>query len=100
MADAGTAAAPAQVDPDWLSAARNDAKTRGAKLALPGPKDKGWEFTDLSDLDFDAYTDGLALVEGIEVDAPEGVVVKPLAEAAADHADLVRERLGSLADPE
>ena len=100
MADAGTAAAPAQVDPDWLSAARNGAKTRGAKLALPGPKDKGWEFTDLSDLDFDAYTDGLALVEGIEVDAPEGVVVKPLAEAAADHADLVRERLGSLADPE
>jgi Fe-S cluster assembly protein SufD len=98
LADAGTAAAPAQVDPDWLSEARNGAKTRGAELALPGPKDKGWEFTDLSQLDFDAYTDGLARVEGIEVEAPAGVVVKPLAEAAADD-PAVRERLGSLADP-
>jgi Fe-S cluster assembly protein SufD len=99
LADAGSAAAPAQVDPDWLSEARNDAKTRAAELALPGPKAKGWEFTDLSRLDFDAYNDGLARVEGIEVDAPDGVVVKPLAEAAADHPDLVRERLSSLTDP-
>ena len=87
-------------EPDWLSAARNDAKTKGAGLSLPGPKDKGWEFTDLSGLDFDSYTDGLAQVEGIDVEAPEGVVVKPLAEAAADHADLVSQRLGSLADPD
>ena len=28
-------------------------------FALPGPKDKGWEFTDLSGLDLDAFADGV-----------------------------------------
>jgi Fe-S cluster assembly protein SufD len=60
---------------------------------LPDSKAKGWEFTDLSGLEIDAYE--FAGVD-VEITAPEGVTVLPLAEAAAAHEDLVRERLGSL----
>jgi Fe-S cluster assembly protein SufD len=96
------AAAPSVVEPGWLSERRDEAKQLSQTLELPTPKDKGWEFTDLTDLDFDGYADGLAGVEGLEGAAGDGVVVMPLAEAAAEHPDVVREHLGSLveaADP-
>jgi Fe-S cluster assembly protein SufD len=82
-------------EPDWLTEARDEAKALGQELELPGPKSKGWEFTDLSGLDFDAYTEGLATVDGLEPN-DDGVIVLPLAEAAASHDELIRERLGSL----
>ena len=100
MADAPTAAAPEHVEPDWLSEARNDAKTRSANLELPHPKAKGWEFTDLTQLELGGYTDGLARVEGLDAAPADGVVVMPLADAAVAHADLIRERLGSLVEPD
>ncbi len=90
MADG--AAAPQLTEPDWLSEARDRAKE--LKFDLPGPKAKGWEFTDLSGLDLDAYTEGPARVEGLE--STGDAIVVPLAEAAADHSDLVSERLGTI----
>ncbi|MEO8091209.1 MAG: Fe-S cluster assembly protein SufD [bacterium] len=70
------------------------------ELALPDQKAKGWEFTDLSGLDLDAHPDAEAAVDGLERSSAEGSpLVLPLAEAAASHPDLVRNRLGSLVDP-
>ncbi len=92
----GAAAAPQLREPDWLSATRDRAKERAGALELPTQKQKGWEFTDLSELDLDGYTEAVARIEGLEgADAGE-VVVIPLAEAAESHGELVRERLGSL----
>jgi Fe-S cluster assembly protein SufD len=86
------AAAPAVVEPDWLREGRDRAKRLDAEL--PGPKQKGWEFTDLTGLELDGYTEAVARVEGIE--APDGAIVMPLVEAAARHPDLVRDRLGEI----
>ena len=60
---------------------------------LPDQKTKGWEFTDLSTLDLDAY--GPASVEA-SISAVEGATVLPLAEAAEAHPELVEGRLGAL----
>jgi len=103
----GAAAAPAQAEPDWLIGGRDSAKQRGSELELPTDKVKGWEFSDLSELDFDAYTDAVARVDGLarldgggdDGDQPKGPVVMPLAEAAARRPELVREWLGTVVGP-
>jgi Fe-S cluster assembly protein SufD len=94
----GAAAAPDVVEPDWLSARREQAAALAGDLALPTPKAKGWEFTDLSGLDLDGFAAGAARVSGLEPTngADDGPVVLPLAEAAAKHPELVRERLGTV----
>jgi Fe-S cluster assembly protein SufD len=91
LADAA-AAAPALQEPDWLSEARDRAKQ--LSFDLPGPKEKGWEFTDLTGLDLDGYSETPARVEGLET--VEGAVVVPLAEAATEHPELVADRLGTI----
>ncbi len=81
------------VEPAWLSERRRQGASLAQSLPLPDSKAKGWEFTDLSGLEIDAYE--LAAADA-EISAPEGVTVLPLAGAAVSHEDLVRERLGSL----
>jgi Fe-S cluster assembly protein SufD len=81
------------VEPAWLSERRRQGASLAQSLPLPDSKAKGWEFTDLSGLEIDAYEFTAAAAE---ISAPEGVTVLPLAEAAASHEDLVREALGSL----
>ncbi len=89
------AAAPQVDEPDWLSEARDRAKEAGAGLALPTQKQKGWEFTDLSEFDLDGYTDAVATVEGLEP-SDDGAIVMPLAAAAAERPELIREHLGRI----
>jgi Fe-S cluster assembly protein SufD len=90
-------ASGAATEPAWLEERRRDGASRAEGLSLPGPKAKGWEFTDLSGLELDAFTEGSAMVEGLDAtDGTGGPVVMPLAEAAATHADLVRDRLGTI----
>jgi len=48
-------AAATAADPAWLAARRAEAVAAAAELTLPGLKTRGWEFTDLSKLDLDAY---------------------------------------------
>jgi Fe-S cluster assembly protein SufD len=72
------------------------------ELALPDPKAKGWEFTDLSELELDAYEPGSASLEGFQegpVDADKPAVV-PLGAAVESLGELTRERLGSLVPPD
>jgi Fe-S cluster assembly protein SufD len=92
------AAAPSVVDPDWLSEARDRAKTVAIELELPTAKDKGWEFTDLSELALDGFQEAVATVEGLTPSNGDGPIVMPLAEAAVEHGDLVREHLGEIVD--
>jgi Fe-S cluster assembly protein SufD len=61
---------------------------------LPDQKAKGWEFTDLSRLDLDAYEPGSA---GAAIQAVEGATILPLAEARESRPELVEGRLGALA---
>jgi Fe-S cluster assembly protein SufD len=86
------------VEPAWLSERRQKGASLAQSLDLPTAKAKGWEFTDLSGLEIDAYeaVDAEAAISA----APEGVTVLPLAEAATSHEDLVRQHLGSLVPSE
>jgi Fe-S cluster assembly protein SufD len=98
LADA--AAAPAATsEPDWLTERRRKGAALASELSLPTQKEKGWEFTDLTGLDLDAYRPCEARVVGLEpgVDSAEGPpVVLPLREAAERLGDVVREHFGSL----
>jgi Fe-S cluster assembly protein SufD len=60
---------------------------------LPDQKTKGWEFTDLSNLDLDAYQPTSV---DASIPAVAGVTVLPLSEAVDSHAELVEGRLGAL----
>ncbi len=110
--------------PGWLAARRERAAALSAELDLPQFKgNAGWEFTDISGLDLDAYAPAgpgdaaaaeraEALFQGIEdpivltqVDAttvlasdelPAGVTVSSLARAAAEHPQLVERHLGTI----
>jgi Fe-S cluster assembly protein SufD len=110
--------------PSWLTERRTQAAALAASLDLPRFKgNAGWEFTDISALDLDAYAPAgagdaaaaervEALFQGIErpyvltqVDAttiavPEdvsgGVTVTSLERAAVEHAELVERRLGTI----
>ncbi len=91
------AAAVDVTEPEWLVERRREGASLADELVLPDQKAKGWEFTDLSGLDLDAYPDAEAAVEGLERSSADSEpLVLPLAEAAAGHPDLVRDRLGSL----
>ena len=111
-------------EPSWLAERRASAVEAASELTLPGPKTRGWEFTDLSKLDLSAFgpaEDGdLAAAEAIggrleipagaagltQVDAasgldlepvlPDGVAVMSLSEGAERFPDLVGERLGTI----
>jgi Fe-S cluster assembly protein SufD len=109
-------------EPDWAAALRERGAKAFASLELPTQKDKGWEFTDPRGIELDAYeqaTGGdldagpsrepvvdagerpsVLQVDGAAVRAgrgePDGVIVSTLADAVANHPDLVRPHLGSL----
>jgi Fe-S cluster assembly protein SufD len=86
-------------EPDWLSERRRKGASLARELELPTQKAKGWEFTDLSDLDLDSFAPTPGQVVGIEdgVDSDGGPpVIMPLAEAAGQLGDLVEERFGSI----
>jgi Fe-S cluster assembly protein SufD len=80
-------------EPAWLSERRQRGASLALELPLPDHKAKGWEFTDLSDLEIDTYEAGTA---GATIVAPEGATVLPLAEAIDSHGELIHQRLGSL----
>jgi Fe-S cluster assembly protein SufD len=79
--------------PAWLDERRRKGASLAQSLPLPDQKAKGWEFTDLSGLDLDAYEEAGA---SPVVSGAEGATVLPLSEALSSHGDLLHERLGSL----
>ena len=112
-------------EPDWLAARRERAASLSETLELPSFKGTpGWEFTDLTGLDIDAYVpasggdadavdraerlfhafDGGVEVHQVdavsavvaEVDAPDDPFVLPLDVAAERFPDLVERHLGTV----
>ncbi len=109
-------------EPDWTTALRRRGEEAFGSLPMPALKDKGWEFTDVSTLDLDAYEQLAggdlsatpsreAVIEGgdgasvLQVDGatahvgggqPEGVFITTLSQAVIDHPQLVQPHLGSL----
>ncbi len=85
-------------EPQWLRERRAKAVDAARELSLPGPKVRGWEFTDLSQLDLSSYgpaeeaeapddvTGGaLAIPEGAEgLTQVDGSVIGDLGEIAAE----------------
>ena len=64
---------------------------------LPDQKAKGWEFTDLSGLEIDSFTEARP---SASIEGGEGATVLPLAEAVEAHPELVEGRLGALVPSE
>jgi Fe-S cluster assembly protein SufD len=90
-------AATAKAEPDWLSERRRQGASLAQELPLPDPKQKGWEFTDLAELDIDAYQPAEGTVSISDGGAAEaGALVLPLEVALTEQPETVREHLGSL----
>ncbi len=90
--------AVASAEPDWLVERRRNGASLASELALPDPKAKGWEFTDLADLELDSFAPATPRVEGLEDGrgSAEGPLVMPLDEAVERAPDLVRAHLGTV----
>lgn len=85
---------PVAAEPEWLAGRRDKARGLVETLPLPDRKVKGWEFTSLDELDFEAYSVSPA---GATIDGGNGkVTVMPLTEAIEQHTELVERHLGSL----
>ncbi len=80
-------------EPPWLSERRQRGASLAQRLPLPDRKSKGWEFTDLSELEIDGYVEVEA---SPSIQAAEGATVLPLAAAVSSHGELIHQRLGSL----
>jgi Fe-S cluster assembly protein SufD len=91
LGDAATAA-----EPDWLTKRRREGASLSQGLALPTAKDRGWEFTDLTGLDLDAFEPVRATVGGLPETNGTGPLVLGLAEGIERLGDVARERFGSL----
>jgi Fe-S cluster assembly protein SufD len=84
-------------EPTWLSERRRQGASLAETLPLPDQKAKGWEFTDLSGLEIDAFE---ATAPAAEVSGAEGATVVSLTEALSSDEELLHERLGSLVSSE
>jgi Fe-S cluster assembly protein SufD len=80
-------------EPAWLSERRQRGASLAQELSLPDHKTKGWEFTDLSGLEIDAFPTGAPQPT---IEGAEGATVLPLSEALDSYGELLAERLGSL----
>jgi Fe-S cluster assembly protein SufD len=88
-----------QGEPGWLRERREAALATFEKLAAPSKTDEEWRRTDVSRLDPNQFSklehlDGQKLV--LPSALPSGVILKPLRQAAKEHAELVEPRLFSL----
>jgi len=89
--------ATARAEPDWLSERRRKGASLASELPLPDAKKKGWEFTDLTSLDLDAYEPAggtVGLEDGGAAEA--GALVLPLEVALQERGETLQEHLGSL----
>jgi Fe-S cluster assembly protein SufD len=122
---ASDGAGVAVAEPEFLTARRRRASALSQSLELPSFKGHpGWEFTDISDLDLDAYTAAPGAGNGVAVPAmfeppapvelrqvdggavtvdgelPDGVIALALDEAAGRHPELVQRHLGTVVTDE
>jgi Fe-S cluster assembly protein SufD len=88
-------------EPDWLLQRRLEALEALEELPLPDViQTPGRRWTNLESLDFESLVDPLTQREEKELEAPDDVEVLPFAEAVHEHEALVRDRFGTVVDPE
>jgi Fe-S cluster assembly protein SufD len=80
-------------EPAWLSERRQRGASLAQSLPLPDQKAKGWEFTDLSELEIDGYEE---TSPAAAIEPAEGATVLPLTDALESHGELLQVRLGAL----
>ncbi|WP_049997626.1 Fe-S cluster assembly protein SufD [Halococcus sediminicola] len=87
-------------EPEWLLDERLDALAALDGLDMPDViRTPGRNWTNLYNLDFENLVDPLNAAEEKDQVGPEEVEVLSIAEALAEHEDLVREHFGSIIDP-
>ncbi len=88
-----------QGEPEWLRDRRRTALDSYESLPMPSKTDEEWRRTDVSRFD-PAQFSRLEHLDGLKLERPsglpEGVILKPLRQAAMDHPELVEPRLFSL----
>jgi len=88
-------------EPEWLLETRLDALDALGEADFPDViQTPGRKWTDLEDLDYETLVDPLNAAEEKDQVGPEGVEVLSFAEALDEHEELVRERFGSVVDPQ
>jgi Fe-S cluster assembly protein SufD len=84
-------------EPGWLAARRERAARLSGELALPHFKGTpGWEFTDLSKLDLEAFEPAAPVHDGGALPVGGAATVCTLAEAAQRDPELVERHLGTV----
>ncbi|PSQ29641.1 Fe-S cluster assembly protein SufD [Halobacteriales archaeon SW_6_65_46] len=88
-------------EPEWLLETRLDALDALEDLDFPDViQTPGRLWTDLADLDYDSLVDPLGAAEEKDQVGPDGVEVLSFTEAVEEHEALIRERFGSVIDPQ
>jgi Fe-S cluster assembly protein SufD len=80
-------------EPAWLSERRQKGASLAESLPLPNHKSKGWEFTDLAELEIDSYEVGTA---DAAISGADGATVLSLTDALTSQSQLLEEQLGLL----
>lgn len=85
-------------EPAWLTAQREEAARAFEALPMPTTKLRPWKYTDVSGLDFAAYTPAADFSPTVEGSAPAGGFAGTIAAALDDQrvAAVVQQHLGSL----
>ncbi len=86
----------AATEPAWLQERRRRGASLSEELPLPDPKAKGWEFTDLRELEIESFAPASGTGHQASEVSDDGVVVSSLREALETHGELLHRRLGSL----
>jgi Fe-S cluster assembly protein SufD len=86
------------VEPDWLIERRREGASLAEELPLPDAKTKGWEFTDLTELEGERFEPGNPAVEVAASVNGSAAQVRPLLAAAADGdlGETVRRHFGTV----
>ncbi|WP_313691120.1 Fe-S cluster assembly protein SufD [Halorarum halobium] len=88
-------------EPEWLLERRLEAFRALEELDLPDViQTPGRRWTNLEDLAFEEFVDPLDQRDETERVTAEGAEVLPFTDALDEHEELVRERFGSVVDPE
>ncbi|WP_255150553.1 Fe-S cluster assembly protein SufD [Halorarius halobius] len=88
-------------EPDWLLDVRLDALAALDDIAFPDViRTPGRTWTDLTDLDYESLVDPLDAAEEKDQVGPDEAEVLSWSEAVDEHEDLLKERFGSVVDPQ
>ena len=88
--------APAVSEPAWLAGKRAAARERYESLPVPSNREEAWRYTNLRGFDPDAFTTEPSAVTLSADELPDGVVFGSLAQAAAEHPELVERHYGAV----